>query len=216
MIIKYLGHASFLIKSKGSTIITDPFDEEMVGLKFPKTESDIVTISHHHKDHDQIKNIKGTPLIIDWPGEFEKNDIRVFGYNTFHDTEKGAKRGQNVLYKFESEGITVLHCGDLGEVPDQKIIDEIGDIDILIVPVGGFYTIDAEAAKELCLKIEPSLIIPMHFNHDKLNQKTFKELSPVDEFLKKMGAEKKEPLEELKVTKEELIDEESKVIVMKF
>ena len=70
MIIKYLGHSSFLIKSKGSTIITDPFDEEMVGLKFPKTESDIVTISHHHKDHDQIKNIKGTPLIIDWPGEF--------------------------------------------------------------------------------------------------------------------------------------------------
>ena len=216
MIIKYLGHASFLIKSKGSTIITDPFDEEMVGLKFPKTESDIVTISHHHKDHDQIKNIKGTPLIIDWPGEFEKNDIRVFGYNTFHDSEKGAKRGQNVLYKFESEGITVLHCGDLGEVPDQKLIDEIGDIDILMVPVGGFYTIDAEGAKELCIKIEPSIIIPMHYNHGQLNKKTFEKLSPVDEFLKKIGSEKKEPLEELKLTKEELVDEESKVIVMKF
>lgn len=216
MIIKYLGHASFLIKSKGSTIITDPFNEEIVGLKFPKTESDIVTISHHHKDHNDIKNIKGTPLVIDWPGEFEKNDIRVFGYKTYHDNEKGVKRGENVLYKFESEGITILHCGDLGEIPDQKLIDEIGDIDILMVPVGGFYTIDAEAAKELCIKIEPSIIIPMHYNHSQLNQKTFEKLSPVEEFLKKMGAEKKEPLEELKVNKEELVAEDSKVVVMKF
>ena len=135
---------------------------------------------------------------------------------SYHDNEKGAKRGENILYKFESEGISVLHCGDLGEVPDQKFIDDIGDIDILMVPVGGFYTIDADDAKELCLRIEPSIIIPMHYNHNQLNQKTFEKLLPVDDFLKKVGAEKKEPVEELKVSKEELIDEEAKVVVMKF
>ncbi len=215
MTIKYLGHSSFLIKTKGTSIITDPYDEEMVGLKFPKIESNIVTLSHHHKDHDQAKNVKGEPLVLDWPGEFEKNEVRVFGYMSYHDSEKGAKRGENILYKFESEGISVLHCGDLGEVPDQQFIDEIGDIDILLVPVGGFYTIDADAAKELCRRIEPSIIIPMHYNQNGLNQKTFEKLTPVDDFLKTIGTEKKEPVEELKVTKEELIDEEAKVVVMK-
>ncbi|MFH1827300.1 MAG: MBL fold metallo-hydrolase [bacterium] len=216
MVIKHLGHASFLIKTKNATIITDPYDEEMVGLKFPRVEADIVTVSHNHKDHNQTKNIKGEPLILDWPGEFEKKEVRIFGYKTYHDKKKGEERGENILYKFESEGISILHCGDLGEIPDQSLIDSIGDIDILLVPVGGFYTIDADDAKEICLKIEPSVIIPMHYGDARLNQKTFEKLAPVDEFLKKIGAEKKEPVEELKVNKEELIEEESKVIVMKF
>jgi len=216
MVIKYLGHASFMIRTKGATIVTDPYDEEMVGLKFPKVEADIVTVSHDHKDHNQIKNIKGEPLIIDWPGEFEKKEVRIFGYKAYHDKKQGTERGENILYKFESEGITVLHCGDLGEVPDQAFIDNIGDIDILLIPVGGFYTIDADDAKEVCLRIEPSIIVPMHYYDSRLNQKSFEKLTPVDDFLKKFGVEKKEPVEELKVNKEELLEEESKIVVMKF
>jgi L-ascorbate metabolism protein UlaG (beta-lactamase superfamily) len=216
MIIKYLGHASFQIKTKNATIITDPYDEKMVGLKFPKVEGDIVTMSHDHKDHNQAKNVKGEPLLIDWPGEFEKNDVRIFGYKAYHDQKKGEERGENILYKFEAEGISILHCGDLGEIPDQKLIDDMGDIDILMIPVGGFYTIDAEMAKEVCLRIEPSIIIPMHYKNSKLNKEIAENLLPVDEFLKKIGTEKKDPLEELKVNKEELLEEESKVVVMKF
>lgn len=216
MVIKYLGHASFLIKTKGSSIVTDPYNEEIVGLKFPKVEADIVTISHNHKDHNQAKNVKGDTLVIDWPGEFEKKDVRIFGYKAYHDKKKGAERGENILYKFESEGITVLHCGDLGEIPDQSFIDSIGDIDILLIPVGGFYTIDADDAKEVCLRIEPSIIIPMHYGNSQISKSISEKIAPVDDFLKKFGVEKKEPVDELKINKDELLEEESKVVVMKF
>ena len=107
MDIKYLGHSSFLIKTKTARIVTDPFDPEMVGLKFPKTEADVVTISHNHKDHNQFKNVSGIngvdPLIIDMPGEFEKLGVRIFGFQSFHDKTHGSERGENIMYKFESE-----------------------------------------------------------------------------------------------------------------
>lgn len=216
MDIKYLGHASFFIKTKTARVVTDPFDPVMVGLKFPKVEADIVTISHHHQDHDCVnpflsQNNIQSPLIIDLPGEFEKLGIRVTGYQSYHDKKKGEERGENILYKIEVEGISILHCGDLGLVLDDNFLETIGDIHILMVPVGGFYTIDATEAVELVKKIEPSIVIPMHYNHPKLNQKFFGQLSPVSEFLKKFGAENQPPIAKLSIRKEEL-EEEMKIV----
>lgn len=218
MEIKYLGHSSFLIKTKTAKVVTDPYDPDLVGMKFPKTEADIITVSHHHEDHDQVDQVQlpptgSAPLIIDMPGEFEKMGVRIFGYKSFHDDKKGEERGENILYKIEGEGISVLHCGDLGFVPDDSFIDSIGDVDILLVPTGGFFTIDPSSASELVKKVEPSIVIPMHFNHAKLNQKNFGQLTQVEEFTKKFGIEKPVVMPKL-VYKREEGEEEMKIIVL--
>ncbi len=213
MEIKYLGHSSFLIKTKTAKIVTDPYDQEMVGIKFPKTEADIVTVSHHHLDHDRANLVMGAPLIIDMPGEFEKMSVRIFGFQSFHDKTGGSERGENILYKFESEGISVLHCGDLGVIPEESFLELIGEVDILMVPVGGFYTIDSEEAVQLVKKVEPSVVIPMHYNHPKLNQKNFSQLAAVNEFTKKFGIENLVPIPKLVYKKEE-IEQEMKVVVL--
>ena len=217
MEIKYLGHASFLIKTKTTKIVTDPYSSEMVGLKFPKTEADIITVSHQHDDHNQVKNVLGlngvASLVVDMPGEFEKMGVRIFGLQSFHDKTKGSERGENILYKFEAEGISVLHCGDLGVIPEENFLETIGEVDILMVPVGGFYTIDAEEAVQLVKKIEPAIVIPMHYQVEKMNPKLVEKLSPVSEFTKKFGIENLAPIPKLVYKKEE-IEQEMKVVVL--
>ncbi|MBI4226602.1 MBL fold metallo-hydrolase [Candidatus Roizmanbacteria bacterium] len=213
MDIKYLGHSSFFIRSKEAKLVTDPFDPQMVGLKFPKVEADIVTVSHHHADHDRANLVGGNPLVIDLPGEYERKGLRVFGYQTYHDKKMGAERGENTVYKIEGDGISVLHCGDLGLVLEDSFIDQLGEVDVLLVPVGGFYTIDSTEAVELVKKIEPSIIVPMHYNEPKLNQQVFGKLLPINEFLGKIGAGNVAPIPKLTVKKEEL-QEEMKVVVM--
>jgi L-ascorbate metabolism protein UlaG (beta-lactamase superfamily) len=155
----------------------------------------------------------GGPLIVDAPGEFEKMGVRLIGYQTYHDKEKGRRRGEDIIFKIEAEGISVLHGGDLGIVPDESFLDAIGEVDVLLVPVGGFYTIEASEAAELVKKIEPSIVIPMHYNHPKLDQKVFSQLTPVSEFLKKFGIENLQPIPKITVKKEEL-EEEMKIVVM--
>jgi len=210
---KYLGHASFLIKTKTAKIVTDPFDPKIVGLKFPKVEAEIVTVSHQHEDHNRTDMIGGNPTIFDWPGEFEKMGVRIFGFKTYHDKDKGVKRGENIVFKIEAEGISIVHCGDLGLVPDDVFLDRLGNVDILLVPVGGFYTIDPTEAYELVKKIEPNIVIPMHYYNPKLNQQIFGSLSSVEEFTKKFGIEKPEVLQKLVYKKEEE-EEEMKVVVL--
>lgn len=216
MEIKYFGHSSFLIKSKDAKIITDPFDSS-IGIKFPKTEADMVTISHDHFDHNKIELVTAPMgeqlLTISMPGEFEKKGVRIFGFRSFHDAKQGSERGETVLYKVETENISALHCGDLGFVPDDSFIDMIGDVDILFVPVGGHFTIDADQAVSVIKKIEPSIVIPMHYNHSKLDQKKFGELTPVSEFLKKFSIETLQPIPKLIVRKEEL-EQEMKIVML--
>jgi L-ascorbate metabolism protein UlaG (beta-lactamase superfamily) len=213
MEIKYIGHSSFFIKTKTARVVTDPFDTKMVGIRFPKTEADIVTVSHHHHDHDMVSQIAGNPLILDWPGQFEKMGVRIWGVQTYHDKKKGEERGINIMYKFESEQISILHCGDLGMIPEDSILDEIGETDILFVPVGGTYTLDATEAVELIKKVEPAIVIPMHYG---LPEGAIKELAPVSEFLKKMGKDTLEPIDKLVVKKEELLlDQEIRVVLLR-
>lgn len=213
MDIKYLGHASFLIRSKKAKLVTDPYDSEMVGLKIPQIEADIVTVSHQHEDHNKIENIKGDPLVIDFPGEFEKNGMRIYGYSSFHDKKNGQERGKNTLYKIEVDDISILHCGDLGFIPNDGFINKIGGIDVLMVPVGGFYTIDADEAVVLMKKIEPSIVIPMHYNTTQLNQKVFEKIAPLSEFLQKVDGANITPIPKLVVKKDEL-DGEMRIIVL--
>ncbi len=213
MDIKYFGHSSFHIKTKEARVVTDPFDPKAVGLKFPKTEADIVTVSHHHHDHNYMAGITGSPLLLDWPGEFEKMKVRVWGFRSYHDKKQGAERGENVVFRIEAEDISILHCGDLGVVLTDDFLDDVGEVDILMVPTGGFYTIDAGEAVELVQKVEPKIVIPMHYNSPNLNQEMFGKLSTVDDFLKKIGSEPQPPVTKFTVKKEDL-GEEMKVVVM--
>lgn len=213
MDIKYIGHSSFLIKTKDARVITDPFDPKATGLKFPKNEAEIVTVSHGHDDHSAASQIGASPLVIDWPGEYEKNGVRVFGFKTFHDKKQGAERGDNTIFKFEAEGIGILHCGDLGHILTDDIIEDLGEVHVLMVPVGGFYTINPEEAVQLVHKVEPSIVIPMHYNRPGLNQDIYGKLSPVDAFITAMGVEKQPPVAKLTLKKEDL-GEDMKVIVM--
>jgi L-ascorbate metabolism protein UlaG (beta-lactamase superfamily) len=213
MDIKYIGHAAFFLKTKNSRIITDPFDPK-IGLKFPKQEADIVTVSHQHYDHNYLGQISGNPLIIEWPGEFEKQEVRITGYSSFHDKKKGEERGVNTLYKIEGDGVSVLHCGDLGVVPDDAFLSQIGEVNVLMVPVGGFFTIDANDAVELVKKIEPAIVIPMHYGRPELTPDLQGKLSPVDDFLKKIGAEDAERTAKLSLKESDFGSEEMKVVVM--
>jgi len=214
MDIKYLGHSSFFIKTKNAKIVTDPYSQESTGMKFPKTEADIVTISHDHADHNYIEGIKGEPLVLTWPGEYEKNEVRVTGFSTFHDAKDGADRGPNVMYKFEDNDISLLHCGDLGHLLNDEITEQIGEIDVLMIPVGGFFTITAAEAVKVVNQIEPSMVIPMHYNLPGLNQETFANLQDISAFLKEIGAEDVQPVEKLTVRKDQLSAENTQVVIL--
>jgi L-ascorbate metabolism protein UlaG (beta-lactamase superfamily) len=214
MEIKYLGHSSFFIKTKNSRIVTDPFDTQEVGLNFPKVEADIVTVSHAHKDHSNTSAVKGNPLIINWPGEFEKQQVRIIGYQTFHDSKSGAERGENVMYKIDDGEITVLHCGDLGHQIPPSLLDEIGSVDVLLLPTGGVYTLNPHEASKVVNQVEPYFVIPMHFQTEGLNSAVFKDLSPNEAFLKEMGAEEVRPIDKFIIKKDQLTEGSTSVVLL--
>lgn len=163
MEITWLGHSSFLFKdSKGRTLLTDPFDDS-VGYKVYDGEADVVTISHHHFDHDYIERIKGNLHSIDKVGFFNICDIDIIGIPSYHDNVKGAKRGENVIYVFKMDDYRICHLGDLGHVLTLADADQIGHIDVLLIPVGGNFTIDGKEATAVCKLLNPHIVIPMHF-----------------------------------------------------
>lgn len=211
MEIRYLGHASFQLKGKVASVVTDPYDKQ-IGLKFPTIAAEIVTISHQHPDHNVISSVDGTPLVLELPGEFEKEGIRVTGFPTYHDKENGAKRGKNVVYKIEIDGVSILHCGDLGHVFTDEQLEDIGTVDVLLVPVGGIYTIDATEALQVIKQIDPKIVIPMHYKVEGMSD-TFKDLAPVEDFLTKMGIIVEEKVKKL-VVKPEDETEQMKTVVM--
>ncbi len=193
MILTYHGHSMFKIKSARGTVVTDPF-EDYVGFAPPRLSADIVTISHAHPDHNAIDKISGTarrsnPFIITEPGEYEVGRISVFGTKTYHDTSEGSERGENIVYTVLADNIRVCHLGDLGHELNSDQLDAIGHVDILLVPVGGTFTIDPEAAVKTIRALEPGIAIPMHFKTDRHNQDVFADLKPLETFLKEYGVE---------------------------
>ncbi len=214
MDITYLGHSSFKLRGKNATVVTDPYDSTMVGLKFPKhVACDIVTVSHDHEDHNCTSVLEGSPFVVNGPGEYEIKGIAIVGTPVFHDNQKGAKRGSNTMYRIEIDGIAVVHAGDLGHKLTVEQIDSLDGVDVLLIPVGGLYTIDAATAAQVVNEIEPSIVIPMHYGRPELAQQTFGNLTPVSAFLKEMGKVGLTPVPKLSVTKDKL-PEELQVVVL--
>ena len=215
MHISWLGHSCFKIQDKvgsdGVTLITDPFSTQAVGLKEPKSEADIVTISHDHPDHNNLKAIKGSPFVIQSPGEYDVKGVSIVGVDSFHDDEKGKKRGKNTIYWMEIEGVSVVHLGDLGYVPESKELEKIPNCDILLIPVGGKYTLGAGKAVELVNQIEPRIVIPMHY---KTKGVTIDDIEGVDRFVKELGVNPREE-EKLKISKKDLPQDSMELIILK-
>ena len=171
MKIKWLGHACFLITSEaGVRIITDPYaTKEDLRYGEINESADIVTVSHEHADHNNAAAVQGNPKVVREAATVEVKGIRFNGIPTYHDDSGGSQRGSNIILCFEVDGVRVCHLGDLGHQLSDKQAAELGRIDILLIPVGGFYTIDAKVATEVCNQLKPKVIIPMHYRDGKCN-----------------------------------------------
>ena len=162
MKIRYLGHSCFQLTSQnGTCVVTDPYTK--VGYELPKhLWADLITVSHGHFDHNYTQALGNEP-IIDKAGKYSFNHVRITGIDSWHDEKQGALRGGNVIYKIRMDGITFCHLGDVGEPCLAELVEKIGDVDILLVPVGGTYTVDALGAKAYADAIHPKKVIPMHY-----------------------------------------------------
>ncbi len=182
MLIEHIGHAEFLITlESGFRILTDPYDAS-TGYPVRKLEADGVLVSHHHHDHDAVENVTGFPQIIDYAGVHTfAPDVRVTGIMADHDDAGGTKRGKTLLFLLEAEKLRLAHLGDLGCLLDADQLEALGQVDILLLPVGGFFTIDARQAAEVIDQLDPRIIIPMHY---KTECNADWPIAPVDEFLK--------------------------------
>jgi L-ascorbate metabolism protein UlaG (beta-lactamase superfamily) len=182
MKIKWLAHASFLITSeKGTRIITDPYTVAGGITYAPIEESaDVVTVSHDHGDHSNVKSIKGNPQVVKGQGIVDAFGITFRGINSDHDDTGGSQRGKSTIFCLAVDGINLCHLGDLGNLLNDQQIADIGAVDILLIPVGGYYTIDARQATEVVKSVKPKVAIPMHYKTEKCNYP----ITGVDEFLK--------------------------------
>ena len=168
MKIEGLGHSCFLMTTHaGTTILTDPFDGS-IGYDEPAVEADIVTMSHGHYDHHNDKAPKHVSRYIEKSGRTEEKDVVITGIDSFHDEKRGLLRGKNVIFVYETDGLRVAHLGDLGHILKDKQIDAIGKIDVLMIPVGGIFTLDAGMAKKVTEQIGPRIILPMHYQTKRL------------------------------------------------
>lgn len=216
MQIIWKGHSCFQIitllsKDSQVSLVIDPFNESL-GLRVPDLSADIVLLTHDHEDHNNLKAVKGSPFVIDGPGEYEIKGVYIQGIPAFHDNNFGKDRGRVTIYTIESEEMKICHLGDFGQkelFPEQ--VEDIGEIDVLLVPVGGNYTIGSQEAPKIIGQIEPKIVIPMHYLLPKVNLK----LDGLDKFLKAMGQKATEPLPKLTVKKKDLTVDGTKIVVLK-
>ena len=210
MIITWIGHSCFKIQDKigseGVTLVTDPFDKS-IGLKTPNFEANIVTVSHDHYDHNNSKALRGDPYIINCAGEYDIGGVSVVGVESYHNEKKDEI---NIMYRFEIDNVSVTHLGDLGHVLDNKQLEVLVGTDILLIPVGGKYTIDAKKAVEVVSQIEPRIVIPMHYKVKGLKV----DIDGVDKFVKEMGLKPTEE-EKLKISKKDLPSEDMELVILK-
>jgi L-ascorbate metabolism protein UlaG (beta-lactamase superfamily) len=212
MRIQWLGHSSFLITSdEGVRIITDPYQpKEDIRYKTLNQPVDVITISHEHSDHNYVQMVTGQPIIVKGAGEFVVSGIQFYGVPTMHDTSGGSERGKNTIFFFTVNGVKICHAGDLGHVlnPDQAA--EIGVVDVLLIPVGGYYTIGPEEAWEVADQLDAKIVIPMHFQTMCTNYP----IVGVDEFLKDKPNVRQLDSSILELRKED-VPEERQIIVLK-
>lgn len=165
MQIKWFGQSAFLLTSEaGTKILIDPYDK-LLRYKMPKPiETDIVAVTHNHSDHNKIHVASGDYMLINEAKEYNHEGISVKGIKTYHDKANGKKRGKNIIFRFDIDGLKVCHCGDLGHLLQEEQVKAIGKVDILMIPVGGRTTIDAEEAKHVMHQLEATVTIPMHYS----------------------------------------------------
>lgn len=172
MNIKWIGHSCFLITAaSGASLLTDPYDVDAYPgqlLYQPVDETaDVLTVSHLHSDHGNIEAVGGTPLVIRAAGPHQAGDFSVKGVPTYHDTEAGAHRGDNIVFVISVDGLVVCHLGDLGHELNPEQAEAIGQVDVLLIPVGGNFTIDAATATRVWQQLNPAVTVPMHFRNEK-------------------------------------------------
>lgn len=169
-------------------MVIDPYDPKKTGYKLPKLKSDIVLLTHGHEDHSYLDGVSDYKLLIDTPGEYEMSGTFIYGIKTYHDEQKGKQRGNNTIYQIDVDGFSLLHLGDLGHELSTETLEKLTDIDVLMIPVGGTYTIDAKTAIKVISSIEPSMIVPMHYQTKELTGLS-KKLDDIKVFLDEIGVE---------------------------
>jgi len=216
MNIQYYGQSCFKITTKPAgrgqedvTIFIDPFDKS-IGLRPPQGNADLVLVSHHHHDHDNVAALKGEPAVIDIPGEYSVKGINIIGVKSYHDDKNGAERGTNTIFLIETEEMRLGHLGDLGSDLDEKQLEKINGLDILMVPIGGKYTIDGKMAVDIIKKIEPKVIIPMHY---KMAGSTV-EIDDEKKFCAEIGNCPREKVAKINLKKKDLEGKNMEVVLM--
>lgn len=220
MHIIWHGQSCFQIivsRAKGEqiSIAIDPFDPS-IGLRVPSLTADILLITHEHSDHNNRGAVKGDPFLIAGPGEYEIKEVFIQGIPAFHDSSQGKERGRVTIYTIEAEGMRLCHLSDLGQkelTPEQ--LQKIGDVDILMVPVGGRFTISAKEAQRVISQVDPRVVIPMHYQIPKLKLSSGAKLDGADKFLKLMGQKQVPAQPKLLIKRKDLPQEGRKIIVLK-
>jgi L-ascorbate metabolism protein UlaG (beta-lactamase superfamily) len=205
--VTWLGHGCFRLRGRSAAVVTDPFPPS-IGLKLPKLDADLVTISHEHENHSYVQAMRDA-YEIRGPGEYEVAGVSVIGVPTFHDAQKGANHGRNTVYLIEIDDVRVCHLGDLGHALDDAEAEAISSPDVLLVPVGGHTAINAAQAAEIVRQLEPRYVVPMHYAIPGLKL----ELDPLDRFLKEMAVTASEPQPKLSVSASSG-EYETKVVVL--
>ena len=205
MDVTWLGQSCFRLRGKGAAVVTDPYPPAL-GPKL-KLEANVVTVSHDHESHNHVQAVKDA-FVVEGPGEYEVIGVLISGLPTYHDQSRGADHGRNTVYVIELDDVRVCHLGDLGHKLDDTTLEAIGNIDVLLVPVGGS-ALDGAVAAEVVRQVEPRFVVPMHYSHPAIK----KELGPVDRFLKEMGVAEAEPQARLQVQPSST-EAETKVIVL--
>ena len=199
MEIIWSGYSCFRLKGKSSVVVTDPTPPGL-GYTLDTTPADLITVSHQHPNHNFTESITGSPRMISRPGEYEIRNVLIIGIPSYHDAENGDRMGKNTIFVIEIDDITICHLGDLGHPLSAKQIEEIGNVDVLLVPVGGTDTIGGSLAAGVVRAMEPKVVIPMHYKTPTLA----KELETVERFLKEMGVAEAVPQPKMVLTKSSL------------
>ncbi len=199
MEITWLGYSCFRIKGSRTTVVTDPYAPNL-GYSLGKPAARIVTVSHQHAAHSYVAGVDGQPRAINGPGEYEIGDVLIIGMATYHDQTEGKERGKNTVYLMDIDEVAVCHLGDLGHALTSGQVEKLGNVDVLLLPVGGVTTIDAAVAAQIVRQLEPKVVIPMHYKTAELNR----ELEPLEKFLKEMGVKETNSQPKLSVSRSSL------------
>jgi L-ascorbate metabolism protein UlaG (beta-lactamase superfamily) len=205
MKIRWLGHSAFVLTSdSGTKLLTDPYEsgsfDGAVGYAPITEEVQVVTSSHSHEDHFCLTGLPDGFECITKPGDHQAAGLSISGIKTYHDTTGGKERGRNIIFVIEMDGIRICHLGDLGHELTQEQIGAIGKVDVLLVPVGGFYTIGPKEALSAVKALKPAITIPMHFKTDSLSFP----IKPVEDFVSLAGGGETAGSSEIEIGKDDL------------